>query len=195
MKWYFSPDESIDLAILPFAPDPNVFDVLFIPSFLFATSDVLKSEAVSEGDSLLFTGWFYQFPGQSKNQPIVRHGILAMMPEEKLRTTMGGYGRLYLAELHAFQGNSGSPVFINLAGQRPKGFSVGFRFLLFGVVSGYVIETQDFRVALSTTLTGELKANSGVATVVPTDELKKIIDLPELQAFRDAAVARLVPKK
>jgi hypothetical protein len=44
---------------------------------------------------------------------------------------------------------------------------------------------------VATTLTGTVAANSGIALVVPVDELKTLLDSPELVQRRDAeAVAQ-----
>jgi hypothetical protein len=41
---------------------------------------------------------------------------------------------------------------------------------------------------LAATLTGTARANSGVSTIVPADELKTLLDGPALQKLRDEAV-------
>jgi hypothetical protein len=60
---------------------------------------------------------------------------------------------------------------------------------LLGVVSGYFYETQDFTFQVATTLSGKANANSGISMIVPADELKALLDSPELQGQRDAIVA------
>jgi hypothetical protein len=109
-----------------------------------------------------------------------------MIPNEPITTTLGHPGRLYLADLHAFSGNSGSPVLVNVAGYRNGAIAfggVGYRLL--GVVSGYVIETEKLELKVTTSITGFGKANSGVATVVPADELKELLDSEDLRKLRD----------
>jgi len=188
--WYFPEDDAVDLAVIPVLPDPRVLDVVPFPVSMFATKDVVKEMRIAEGDSVLFAGFFYQLPGQKKIEPIVRQGILAMMPDENLTTTLGKPGHLYLADVHVFGGNSGSPLFVNIGGMRGNTITaVGFPFRLLGVVSGYFYEAQDFSFQVATTLSGKANANSGISMIVPADELKLLLDLPELQAGRDAAVA------
>jgi hypothetical protein len=185
--WYFPEDEAVDLAVMPFSPDQNRYDYMSVPVSLFAIKDVVESQHIAEGDPVLFAGFFAQFPGQKRIEPIVRQGIVAMMPDEEIETTLRRQGRLYLADVHVFHGNSGSPMFVNVGGIRGSNLSV-VSYRLLGIVSGYVYETQDFKLEIANTLTGTVAANSGIATVVPVDELKKLLDSPVLQAIRDSAI-------
>ena len=103
LPWAFPEDESVDLAVLPLAPPQDVFDYSTIPMSLLATKDRIDSEGLSAGDSVIFAGYFYQWPGDKKIQPIVRQGVLAMMPDEEIRTTLQKLGHLYLADAHAYE--------------------------------------------------------------------------------------------
>jgi hypothetical protein len=69
----------------------------------------------------VFTGLFVQFIGQTKLEPIVREGKIAMIPGEAVPTTMHTLGHVYLVDAHVFGGNSGSPMLIDLGGQRDGG--------------------------------------------------------------------------
>jgi len=191
IPWYFPTDEGVDLAVIPLNLDQSKVDYLPFPVSLFATKDIIKSQNIAEGDSVLFAGFFYQFPGQKMIEPIVRQGILAMMPNETLTTTLEKPGNLYLADAHVFGGNSGSPMWVNVEGFR-GGMMVagGFPYRLLGVVSGYFFESSDFKLQIATTVSGTSNANSGISLVVPADELKALLDRPELQRIRDAVVAQ-----
>jgi hypothetical protein len=189
IHWYFPRDEAVDLAVIPFSPNQSSVDIEPFPVSMFATKDVVEKMKITEGDSVLFAGFFYQLPGQKKIEPIVRQGVLAMLPDENLTTTRGKSGHLYLADIHVFGGNSGSPLFVNIGGMRGNTIMAGFPFRLLGVVSGYFYEAQDFSLQVATTLSGKANANSGISMVVPVDDLKTLLDEPELQAQRDATVA------
>jgi hypothetical protein len=188
VHWYFPADEGVDLAVLPIAPDEKKYDYLPINLSMFATKDKIESENIDAGDSILFAGYFYQFGGEKKIQPIVREGVLAMMPDEEIKTTLHKPGRLYLADVHAFHGNSGSPVLVNAGGLRNGGSLSPPNYLLLGIISGYYPEGEIFSVP-ATTLTGEVRDNSGIATVVPAFELKTLLDSAPLRTARDAVVA------
>ena len=195
LQWVFPTDDAVDLAVLPILPDLNKFDYIAIPYSDLATRDVIESQRVAEGDSVLFTGYFYQFPGLKKFQPIVREGALAMMPDEKLDTTLKKPGHLYLADVHVFGGNSGSPLFVNLSGIRSGNVMLGARYMLLGIVSGFYHEDSNLNLTIAANLTGKLEQNSGIAMVVPADELKALLDSPALQALRDAHFESKTPGK
>jgi hypothetical protein len=195
LQWFFPADEAVDLALLPVLPDQMKYDYIPVPLSEFATHDVVDTQQVAEGDNVLFTGYFYQFPGLRKFQPIIRVGVLAMIPDEKLETTLKKPGHLYLADVHVFGGNSGSPLFVNLGGLRNGSMMFGTHFMLLGIVSGFYHEDSNLKLTVATTLTGTLEQNSGIAMVVPADELKALLDTPALQAVRDAQFAAKKPGK
>jgi hypothetical protein len=188
LHWFFPTDEAVDLAVLPLAPDQRKFDYEIVPTSSLATKDRIQSENIAPGDTVVFAGYFYQFPGQKKIQPIVRQGVLAMMPDEELKTTLQKPGHLYFADAHAFHGNSGSPLFVNAGGLHGNTMTPS-SVLLLGVISGYYPEGETFSVPAATVLTGQVHDNSGIATVVPAYELKALLDSREVQGARDAAVA------
>jgi hypothetical protein len=194
LHWYFPADEADDLAVLPAGPDPQAIDCAVVPASTFATKDVVASEGIAEGDKVVFAGFFYQFPGLKRLEPIVREGIVAMMPSEKIVTTLHKPGNLYLADVHVFGGNSGSPVFVNTGGTRGSNVAPD-RYWLLGIVSGYMYEDADFKLTVATALQGTVSANSGICTVVPVDALKALLEQPELQKLRDDAVERASPQK
>jgi hypothetical protein len=194
LHWYFPRDDSVDLAILPLAPPSNRYAYVQIPSSMIATSEKVKAGDVVVGDRVTFTGYFSNFPGQKRIEPIVRQGVIAMLPDENLDTTLHKPGRLYLADLHAFHGNSGSPVFVDVGGAHHGAFVLGENYLLLGVVSGYYPESVGFSVPAATILTGEVRDNSGIATIVPADDLNKLLNSTEVQTERDRQVSILRKK-
>jgi hypothetical protein len=121
-------------------------------------------------------------------EPIVRQGIIAMIPGEKV-PFVNMPERLYLADLHAFGGNSGSPAFFNLDGFHDGGMYSGYGYRLLGIVNGEVSEDENFNLELTTTmLKGTARANSGISTIVPADELEELLNTPSQQKLRDEAV-------
>ena len=127
-------------------------------------------------------------------EPIVRQGVIAMLPEEKLDTTLHKKGQLFLADLHAFHGNSGSPVFANLGGMHRGALYLGDKYILLGIISGYYPESAGFSVPAASVLTGEVRDNSGIAVIVPGQELVKLLNSHEVQSHRDNSVAVLMKK-
>ncbi len=182
VPWILPTDTSVDLAVFPMLPD-QTYDYITI-----SASDFVDADAVlSEGERIMLSGFFYQFPGVRKMQPIVREGILAMLPDEDLTTTTGNPGKVYLADVHIFNGNSGSPVLDNLGGIRGGRLS-GDSYRMVGIVSGMYSEDTDFNLQIVTTLVGTTHGNSGIAMIVPARQLKVLLDDPRVQAQRDAEV-------
>jgi hypothetical protein len=194
LRWFFPSDDAVDLAILPLAPDQARFAYQPIPLSIVVGSEQLKADRVGVGDPVMFAGYFRSFSGETRMEPIIRQGVIAMLPEEKLDTTLHKKGHLYLADLHAFHGNSGSPVFANLGGIHRGSLYLGDTYVLLGVLSGYYPESAGFTVPAATVLTGEVRDNSGIATVVPGEELVKLLNSKEAQADRDSKVAKLTKK-
>jgi hypothetical protein len=189
VQWILPKDDSVDLALFPLAPDVEVYDYRTVPDSIFATEDVIKKESVSEGLKIVFSGFFYQVPGLKQMEPILREGIVAMMPHEELRTTTGKAGRVYLGEVHAFHGNSGSPVFVDIGGIRGNTFKTGYDYRLLGVVSGGYSEGEQNNLVLETPLASK-PGNSGIAMIVPASELRALLDDPRVVGMRDAEVVR-----
>lgn len=197
VHWHFPTDETIDLAVLPAAPRPNTFDITVIPVSFFATTDIMKSEQIGIGSSVFFIGFFLQFPGTTRVEPIYRQGVIAMMPADPMEMTDGKDQKfiqrehLYLADAHAFHGNSGSPLFVQASGMRNGSFRMfgGFPYQLVGVVNGFIPERDDIQVSGAATFESSSEPNSGILTFVPAQELKDLLDSPELQKLRDDVVA------
>jgi hypothetical protein len=189
LHWYFPADDAVDLAVLAVAPDQAKYDILPIPISMFETRDEVQKDGIGEGDPILFTGLFYQFPGLQKFEPIVREGVLAMMPDEELETTLHKRGNLYLADVHVFGGNSGSPLLVNIGGLRNSGALTVNQYKLLGIISGFYHEDSDLTLTIATTYRGTIEQNSGIAMVVPVDALKDLLDSPPFQTARDAFIA------
>jgi hypothetical protein len=187
VPWALPQDDSVDLAALPLFPDETRFDYKVIPLNLFADTDLLKQRRVTEGEPVFFAGFFYQFQGGKRMEPIVRQGIIAMMPDEKV-PFVSIAEKVYLADLHVFGGNSGSPAFINLGGFHGGSMMLGDDYRLLGIVNGDVSEDEHFNLELATTLSATGKSNSGVSTIVPADELKELLNDPQLQESRNDVV-------
>jgi len=188
VHWTFSDDPSVDLAVTPMLPTQDIFDYELIPTTEMATQDLMKAEQIAEGDAVEFSGLFIQYSGQTRIEPIVRTGILAMLPTEPVNTTLGKPGHVYLAEAHVFGGNSGSPMFVNVGGVRGLGIS-SQNFKLLGVVAGEIFETENLELKITTSYSGNAFANSGISMVVPVDDILAILNSPPFKAQREAVVA------
>jgi hypothetical protein len=184
--WHYPTDDSVDLAVTPvnFGPD---FTPTVIPLEAFFSKADLEAQNIGEGAKIILSGYFVQLEGSAKLQPLIREGVLSMIPDTPLTTTLGKPGTIYLGDVHIFGGNSGSPVFISTYGVRPAGPVLDDEFHFLGVVSGYYYEDSDLKLQVATTVTGKQRANSGISMIVPADLLKDLIlNNPELKRERDA---------
>jgi hypothetical protein len=194
--WRFPADGAIDLAVTPIVP-PADFDPKVVPLDMAFAKEDFAAQNIGEGAKLIMSGYFYQLDGAGpKLQPLVREGILSMIPDASLMTGLRKPGRIYLGEVHVFGGNSGSPVFISLEGIRPSGIVLAGNYRLLGVVSGYYFEDSDFKLQIATTVAAKQHANSGISMIVPADFLKDLIlNNHELAGERDAFLQLTGAKK
>ncbi|MGB7942158.1 MAG: hypothetical protein WCF42_02490 [Terriglobales bacterium] len=191
VHWYFPADDSVDLAVTPIVLAPAI-ENLRVPLDMFFTKDSFTSYNVGEGAKIILSGYFVHIPGVKRVQPIIREGILAMIPDEPIETTTRKRGTVYLADTHIFGGNSGSPAFISTAGVRPGTVQFLDSYMFLGVVSGYYFEDSEISFKIATTVKGIQRANSGVSMVVPADFLKDLIlNNRELAAVREAELAKM----
>jgi trypsin-like peptidase len=193
IKWSYSTDDSVDLAVAPIGIAPDQYDYLRIPTTQFLTRDEMEKRVAVEGDPVFFSGLFVQFFDQEVQplDPIVRSGTLAMVPEGLLPTTMQKRpGHVLLTDAHVFGGNSGSPVFVDTA--RFAGV-IGSSFRFLGVVSGEVFEKTDLTFTVTTSISGSVGANSDVSMVVPAWQVLDILAQPDLKKTRDDYLAAHPP--
>lgn len=194
LVWFVdTADDTVDLAVMPIALDPKVYEYKAIQTELFATRELLAREHVNENDEVIFAGLFAWSPGAKKNYPIVRHGKLARLSEERipldrndpLKTT-----EVHLADVMSFGGNSGSPVLLRVGGMR-EGAAIslsGYSYYLLGVMQGFFPEGMSVAVE-AVHLKGEAAQNSGIAAVVPAQKIIDLLESPRGQAFQERTLA------
>jgi hypothetical protein len=108
-----------------------------------------------------------------------------MLPEDPIQTTLHKLGHVYLAEAHAFGGNSGSPMFVDVNKFKNN---LGFDYRFLGVVTGEIQETEDLTLRVTTTYNGTVSANSNVSVIVPAFQVNNLLMAPSFQRLRDAYV-------
>jgi hypothetical protein len=186
VRWFLPEDDSVDLAVIPFTPDEKRFDFRTIPADAFLTLPATDPLAALGGETVFFAGFFQQFRRTKRLQPILRQGrIFGMIPDGEF-PLVGMPMKLYLADIHVFGGNSGSPAFIYEGAYHNGNFMGQDKYRLVGIVNGFLLEGEHSNLKLATTVQGTVAENSGLATMVPVDELSALLRGPKLQAFRDA---------
>jgi hypothetical protein len=189
VTWYFPTDDSIDLAIVGFHIKDEYDVTRLAPSFFF-THDKWPTYRIGPGDKVLTCGYFVHYAGSHQFQPIIREGSFAMEPDDVMAVPIGGKAKVYLADLHIIRGNSGSPLFLApgfTMGGHITDSNGGIPYGLLGIVSGFMYEDSQLTLHPANDFEGTLHANSGIAMIVPVDQLKDLLDAPEVQKERDAA--------
>ncbi len=188
-----SPDQTVDVAVIPFLPNPDIFDFKVVPSEMLATKDVTK-EGINEGTDVFFTGLYPRYYGEQHNNAIVRFGKVAMFPDDRIQwASLDGtsiMAELYLLETQSYGGNSGSPVYFYLGSDRTPGVLVlgtpAIR--LAGVMSGFFGEATPLQVLdggpSSQNQSFYTNQNMGIAAVTPAYLLRDILYSDVLRQMR-----------
>jgi hypothetical protein len=191
LLWLHSGDPAADVAMLPLLPDSNMFEYASISNRDFLSNAALQSGSVNEGDDLYFIGMMAQYYGAERNYPLVRHGTLAMLTDEKIDTPTGPQ-KVFIAELESWPGNSGSPVFLEET-SRLEGAAQSFRKrhaeernihhrnapVFLGVVVASFLNKVTVPLGggrAGRQLQAGDTANTGVTCVVPASVLAEILD-------------------
>lgn len=177
-------DPNVDLAVIPMLPDPNKYNVKWIPESMLTTREDFEELNIREGTDVFFTGLFSPYQGREKNYPIVRFGQVALVTDEKIKWD-NQLLNLYLIECTSFGGNSGSPVFFHLGQEKvsPTNFIIKPRVIkLAGVMKGYFGDMSPLYIA-DTAKIPFVKLNSGIAAVIPAYQLREILFSKELRAI------------
>lgn len=179
-------DQTVDIAVIPFAPDHRIFDYLVLPQMLLPNEADFKSLNIQEGSDVFFTGMFVHHLGTKHNIPIVRFGKVALLSEEKINWDAEDTD-LYLVEASAYGGNSGSPVFFQIGAERAGGLVVlagGPVIKLAGVMKGHYNDEVPVK-DVSTSTNQAVFPNLGISAVVPSYRLQEILLSKELKQQRE----------
>jgi hypothetical protein len=174
------------LAVCPVPLNIDKWDTKEISEDFFVSPEIIKAEGIDESNEVFFAGLFAQFVGAKKNIPIVRHGKIAMMPDEPINFTY-----LFLVDVLTFGGNSGSPVFVKTGGPGDDNRPRPAKFYLLGVMDAYFNVNSPVTVQTGT-LHGLAAENTGVAAVVPAQKIEEILRLPNAVACNQLTIATVL---
>ena len=85
--WWFHATEptTVDAAVTIFAPPPEIkLDIRNVPTFMFLNDEIIQDRLIGIGDEIYVSGLFTRITETSKNQPVLRTGNIAVMPDEKI---------------------------------------------------------------------------------------------------------------
>jgi hypothetical protein len=201
-RWFLHPtDPTADVAIAQIFPQSDA-DIDTVGISQFGTPERLAALGIGIGDEVFATGLFTPAPGTARNMPIIRHGNIAMMPEEQIQTELG-YADVYLVEARSIGGLSGSPVFvrptINVPLQEQQGgiknlFAVGHGGTLLGLMHGHWDIKESEMNKASFEQDRKRGVNLGIGIVVPAIKILETINSPELVDVRMRAEKKVINK-
>ncbi len=171
--------ESTDVAVVRVGV-PHDADLLSLHQNFLLTDQMVIDHKVGPGDELFFTGLFSEHPGRTRVIPIMRFGMLSMMPHEPITVKDLRVAKeidAYLVEARSWGGHSGSPAFVYYPADRMgNSISVATRLPVFllGLVQSHYEIKSDVELTGDLLGTGQVPINAGIAAVVPS---QKIIDL------------------
>ena len=194
-KWIFHPDvaRTVDVAVLRTAVSMLIYDIAQVRlQREMATDEVLTRWDIGIGDEVFFPGLFVHHSGQGQNLPIIRTGTIAAMRDEPIETGAGSISA-YLVEARSIGGHSGSPVFVKMLAPRayqktsPRPLPLaGERqdYYLLGLIRGHLRAKDSGEYATTDHPKEDLWVNSGIATVIPAQDIWDTLSQPELEEER-----------
>lgn len=196
--WIYHPDKSVDLAVLPI---PHSTPILLPPlattgmgveQGLLSSIKQLEdnSELVARGDDVIFIGLFQQYMGNKRIFPVARFGKVALVPTEPVYAKPYKFSEYILVECLAFEGFSGSPVFIlHLVKDKDEYKPI---LLIMGVIQGYY-EQANLAVE-SGGRHRDIYTHLGITLVTPDTKIREILYGEKLMKARqdrlDAGASR-----
>lgn len=200
-RWFRHPDPTVDVAVLPIAPDRSTYDYRWVVPRMLVGPKMIEKLNIGVGDEVFITGLFAYLFGNDRNIPIVRTGNVAMMPAERVPTRLGQM-EAYLIEARSIGGISGAPVFVretvplmheypgtgderDTVNQVPI-YAAG-PFYLLGVMHGHWDIPPEMMNRLGSGANAGV--NMGIAIVTPATKIREVLSLPELVSRRESLAA------
>jgi hypothetical protein len=190
--WWLHPtDATADVAVVQIGPQANA-NISTVNVDMFATPENIAKYQIGIGDEVFATGLFTPAPGTARNLPILRHGNIAMMPDEKIQTELG-YADVFLVESRSIGGLSGSPVFVRPTINLPipelecgikNMLGVAPRSLLLGLMHGHWDVRESEMNKAEIVHDRKKGVNLGIGIVVPAIKILETINRPELAKIR-----------
>lgn len=197
--WLGHPTEpEVDVAVINFYLSQNAYDYLTLTPEHALTKEIMRDAKIGIGDEVFLAGLFTEHNGRQKNLPILRTGVISMMPEEPIQTIIMGWRveiDAYLIEARSIGGLSGSPVWVHLGQTRPNTIPGTLRFddlkmfYWLGLMHGH----WDTRPVPDDTEIDEAKipveerVNMGIAIVIPVEKILEVINQDVFKKQREVA--------
>jgi hypothetical protein len=193
-SWFMHPsDPSVDVAVIPCVLNPQLDVISVGTAGSFLTKELLKEKRIGIGDEVFAVGLFAPAAGAKRNMPIVRHGNIAMLPDEPIQVE-SGFAEVYLIEARSIGGLSGSPVFVrqtlamdggpDRSGRQRSLCGTSSECLLLGLVHGHWDIRESDLNKPSFVHDSQRGVNLGIAVVVPAHKILEVIHQPAFERLR-----------
>jgi hypothetical protein len=203
-NWFYHPDETwpSDVAVCPFLLENEIIKTLDYEAVHISTlidDNLIQEGIVGEGDEVFTVGLFSRHTGSEMNLPIMRFGAIAMVPSERIHTSLFGDMEAYLVEARSIKGISGSPVFVlkpNVAmiGDVPILAASGSIYLL-GLMHGHWDLEPGESIDVADDMGAKGGVNMGIAIVVPAKKISETLNCKTLVGWREEQEARWLEMK
>lgn len=211
-RWVSHPDGD-DLAVLPIDVDEDNFKLTCIPIDKLINRKSLPSLHVMPGDEVFMLGRFVSLDGTTSNTPTVRFGNVARIEGEPIENKYGHPQESFLIDCRSIPGYSGSPVFITLWPPKPRPpmwlvpandqffpprhgpFLLGIDWLHINNYEPVERYDKGTKKWVKVQPKRRVKANTGIAGVIPAWRISDLLERPELKNKRDRADEQLTADK
>jgi hypothetical protein len=197
-SWFLHPtDKSVDVAVLPFNMTPDL-DLVSIPLDRFLTPALMLERGIGIGDEVFVPGLFTYATGVKRNMPILRHGNLAMIPDEPIQVD-DGFAEVYLMEARSIGGMSGSPVFVRRTVSSQTYLADGSETHMLGLSEVSLLglahghwDIKESEINNPSFIQDRQRGvNLGIGVVVPAHKIIEVIEHPDLVKLRENNEARI----
>jgi hypothetical protein len=178
--WH-QPEDAVDLAVCLGSFDHTrvEFRAFNVGDGGAATDEIIKSQQIGIGDEVFMVGLFRNHLGRDRNEPVLRVGNIAAMPQDEVRTALGPM-RAILIEARSIGGLSGSPVFVHMGFARWREGQVvrsgtPSPFFFLGLMHGHWDVSTEAIDAAAPDAVGE-NVNTGIGIVVPAEQIMRILN-------------------
>jgi hypothetical protein len=191
-------DPYADVAVFEFEHKPE-YDILYLSDEDAKTKAMMAGLDIGVGDEVYYPGLFTLTQDErNKNQPILRHGNIAMLPQGKVPTETGMMDA-YLVEARSIGGISGSAVFVRRTASILWNFNPetarkdGIESLhgltgevhLIGMMHGHW-DIKESEINQARSRYANNGVNMGVGIVIPINKILETINQPDAARLRDA---------
>lgn len=203
LDWFGHPNhesDPADVVVMPLPVDLQRHDIRTIPIGMLVNESQIQDRTIAVGNDVFVIGLFTRHFGKQRNLPIVRVGNIAMISQEKVRTSSYGEMDAYLIEARSIGGISGSPVFFQHSIKVTEmTISVMPTFSLGGLIHGHYPTSEDVIdfASLDEDISKKIEEkhiNMGIAIVTPAAKIRETLEQPRLHQLRTAAEKAFIRK-